>query len=459
MKMSDRRLKRILRENQLPVQPKKKEEMLEFARECDEKTEELEDGSSMKYIKMKKVRTLIAAAAILSLMAVAVTAGIVNYYYRTPGGKIVDQSGAVVTDTGNLSLKMTGEPIMGEGYTIEEVDWVSKDGNTTFTVWMTADSLEMPGLYARYHGIDYPLTKSFVTRDKDGNPLSVGYTAVNFPEPQTPNSDNWDNPLWVACEEPLVSTRINFEPEGVETVSVTAHDVTARGYIYDGHLYYDIEDHTVENGPLAEITETFRMYASIETVIDTAGKEHELERRSYSCGEGGTMSSFLRLPENVTPASFPIRFLNGDYYLCKIEGVTYGELPIPEIGETLTGEWVIFDYAGIRRTITEIKREKYSITYYSPEEDYAPVRNLPEGLFNDLVSSIGYNVSFFGLENGVQETGVLNTRPGGRMYRIASRNMNEFCEGRDSIRVGINNISTSYYVDDTGDWTLIFPEN
>ena len=461
MKMSDRRLKRILQENPVPVKPEKKEAMLEFARMCDEqeKNEETEDGSNMKYMRTHKFRTLIAAAVILSLMAVAVTAGIVNYYYRTPGGKIVDKSGAVVTDTGNLSLKMTGEKITGENYTIEEVDWVSKDGNTTFTVWMSADSPEMPGLYARYNGIDYPLTKSFVTRDKDGNPLSVGYTALNFPEPQIPNSENWDKPLWIASEEPRVSVWIGFEPEGVETVSVTAHDITVSGYIYDGHLYYDIKDHTLETNPLAEITKIHRMYASLETMTDTDGKEHELERRSYSCGEGGTMSSFQKLPENVTPASFPIRFLNGAYYFREIEGVTCGELPIPEIGETLTGEWVFFDYAGIRRTITEIRREKYSITYYSPEEDHTYPRYLPEGLFNDTVTSVGYNVSFFGLENGVQETGVLNTRPGGRMYRIASRNMNEFCEGRDSIRVGVRNISTSYSVGTACEWTLTFPEN
>ena len=68
-------------------------------------------------------------------------------------------------------------------------------------------------------------------------------------------------------------------------------------------------------------------------------------------------------------------------------------------------------------------------------------------------------MSFFGLENGVQETDALNTRPGGRMYRIASRNMNEFCEGRDSIRVGVRNISTSYSVGAACEWTLTFPEN
>ena len=51
----------------MTVQPKKKDEMLAFARMCDEhgKHEDLEDGLQMKYIKMKKVRTLVLAAVIL----------------------------------------------------------------------------------------------------------------------------------------------------------------------------------------------------------------------------------------------------------------------------------------------------------------------------------------------------------------------------------------------------------
>lgn len=460
MRMSNRRLKKTLQEHPVTVQPKKKDEMLAFARMCDEreKHEDLEDGLQMKYIKMKKVRTLVLAAVILSLMAVAVTAGIVNYYYRTPGGKIVDRSGAVIENTGDISLKMTGEKIKRENYTIEEVDWVSKDGNTTFTVWMSADSPDMPGLYAKYNDTDYPLTKSFIIRDKGGNPLAVGYTAVNFPEPQVPNSENRENPLWIVNEDPLVSVRVNFEPEGVETASVTVNDITFSGYIYNGHLYYNLEDHTLENSPLMEISTDYRMYTFIETVTDADGNEHELERRSYSSGEGISMDSFQKLPENVTPASVTCQYMNGVYLLRDIENITYCDLPIPEVGETLTGEWVIFDYAGIRKTITEIKRDKYSIIYYSPEEDYLYNRNLPKGLFHGLVSSISYNVSFQ-LENGVQETGVLNTRTNGRMYRIASKEMNEFCESRDSIRVGLSNISTSYYPENLGDWTLTFPEN
>ena len=114
MRMSNRRLKKAMQEHPVTVQPKKKDEMLAFARMCDEreKHEDLEDGLQMKYIKMKKVRTLIAAAAILSVTAIGVTAGIVNYYYRTPGGNIVDQSGTVIEQPENMSLKMTGEPIV-----------------------------------------------------------------------------------------------------------------------------------------------------------------------------------------------------------------------------------------------------------------------------------------------------------------------------------------------------------
>ena len=194
MKMSDRRLKRILRENPVPIQPEKKEEMIAFARICDKNqtSEDSEDGLQMKYIKLKKVRTLIAAAAILSLMAVAVTAGIVNYYYRTPGGNIVDQTGTVIEQPENMSLKMTGTTLSGPGYTIEEVNWLSYNGQSTFTVWLTADSLdaEPQNLHAVIDSVEYPLKKSFVTKDTDGNPLCIGYTTANMPEPQNRSPDN-----------------------------------------------------------------------------------------------------------------------------------------------------------------------------------------------------------------------------------------------------------------------------
>ena len=72
MKLSSRRLKRMLRENPVPVQPKKKEETLALARAYDAESMKTEDGLQMKYIKMKKVRTLIAAAVIMALAVIAV---------------------------------------------------------------------------------------------------------------------------------------------------------------------------------------------------------------------------------------------------------------------------------------------------------------------------------------------------------------------------------------------------
>ncbi|MBP3292439.1 MAG: hypothetical protein J6N32_01685 [Clostridia bacterium] len=469
MKMSDRRLKRILRENPVPIQPEKKEEMIAFARICDKNqtSENSEDGLQMKYIKLKKVRTLIAAAAILSLMAVAVTAGIVNYYYRTPGGNIVDQTGTVIEQPENMSLKMTGTTLSGPGYTIEEVNWLSYNGQSTFTVWMTADSLDVEpqNLHAVIDSVEYPLKKSFVTKDTDGNPLCIGYTTANMPEPQNWSPDNDKGNVWLRCDEPFISKNLYFEPTDIHPVHTTADGITVTGYLYDGNFFYGGEDDVLMQSPYRELIANTSCSFSFNDITDTSGVLHEdVLRNGYGVGSGGIADSCYSIPEGIVPASTQTEWVKLNVHLVSKENVTYCDLPIPEQGETLTGEWTVFDMAGMKITITEITRDKYSIQYYSPDAvirynydgKLDPVELLDDSCFADALDTVIIHTGFGEVEGLVDSNTTTSGQPEtGKKWRIAAKNMNEYCETHDTFRLRTRYLELSY----RGDWTLTFPEN
>lgn len=458
MKMSDHRLKRLLQENPVPVKPEKKKEMLEFARSCDEKTEETEDGSTMKFIKMKKVRTLIAAAAILSLTAVAVTAGIVHYYYRTPGGNIFDESGTMVSEPENIALKMTDTEIRGIGYTIAEVNWVRTGGSTTLTVWTTADSVELKGLRAKIGETEYPLNKSFVTKDKDGNPLYIGYTAANVPEPESDTVQNDGLALWI--DEPEKWHGIFFVPEDAVVVEDTSENITVTGCYYDGLLYLGASL-DLEGTHLQDYVTNVSIGPAYHSLTDISGNEiSERPRQYYGIGDGASFDRYTELPEDFLPGTFRSENVYANYTIRPVENVTYCDIPIPEKGETLTGEWVFCDFGGIKRTITEITRDKYYITLYSPDSDKVILRSdnlpahdyIPEGLVAENATQI--QIGYISGGEGLAHPSVTQPKDG-YLFRFVSKTLDEYCETHDTVRVGLGSLFVTY----SGDWTLTFPEN
>ncbi len=461
MKMSDRRLKRILQENPVPVKPEKKEAMLEFARMCDEqeKNEETEDGSNMKYMRTHKFRTLIAAAVILSLMAVAVTAGIVNYYYRTPGGKIFDQNGTIVETPENMSLKMTGEALHGNGYTIENVNWVSCGGQSTFTVWLSADSEKPESLCAQMDGVEYPLTESFSTFDPDGNLLCTAYSTTNMPEPQNWSPNHFEGTVRIVWNDSLYGHNIYFEPTDIQPVQTTADDITITGYMYDGRIFFGAKDNVLLRSELGQLISATTSSFYYTNVTDTSGTLHENALKSgYGVGSGGIIDTSYELSEGIVPASVHIEQLNLNVSFAEKENVTCCDLPIPEEGETLTGEWTIMDFAGMKITITEITRDKYSVIYYSPDASliayngkYCPFDTT---CFADGIGQIQISTSFRVGDSSLIPTSLAQPREG-RKWRIASKTLSEFAETHDTIRLCID----QFYITYSGDWTLTFPEN
>lgn len=461
MKMSDRRLKRILQENPVPVKPEKKEDVLLFAWMKDEEYTKKEDGFQMKYMNKYKIRTLIVAVIVLLSMACAISAGITHYYYHTPGGNIIDQERSFVDEPDGLTLKMTEKEIRGKGYTITEVNWTSVDGRATFTVWVSADSVDLKELRAKIGDTEYPLKKSFVSKDANGNPLNYGYTSLDVPEPEYFQSEREpESSLKLQIAEPQARHYIFFVPENIEPVVDVYKDITLTGYCYDTKIYYGATDNVLLNSEMHDLIGDSSVVQD-RTLVGTDGMSYRQNntfgKNTHQVGEGSRMD-YCEEITGFTPQTLHTKHIHMNHYLLPVEGKTYCELPIPEPGQTLTGEWKIFDAAGITFTITKITRENsQTITFTTSDTQYRTFASSdkPEDAFSEAVTSIFLcEQIFMGTENSTCSMKRHETEEGS-YYRYSSKSFKEYCKTHDTIPFGIDHIEVTY----SGDWTLTFPEN
>lgn len=463
MKLNNRRLKRMMRENPYSVQPKKKDEMLILAWMQDEQQQKRKDGFAMKYMKKHKIGALIAAVLLFTGMTCAISAGIVQYYYHTPGGNIIDQERSFVDEPEGLTLKMTESEIRGDGYTITEVNWTSVDGKSTFTVWVSADSVDLKGLTAIIGDKEYALKKSHVTKTEDGKPLNYGYVSLDVPEPESIKTEiGPESSLKLTIDEPEARHYIFFAPEDCEPLEDTSEDVTLTGYYYNNKIYYGFTDNLLMRSDLSDLIDSSHTFADKGTLVAADGTNYtqskDIGKKQYGVGEGSSVEIYEELP-GITPQKLHLECFLSTYHFLPVEGKTYCELPIPEPGQTLTGEWKIFDAAGITFTITKITREdEKTITFTTPDSQYRFLNeeNRPENVFSDAVDSITlYETLFIGdPENSFQSMKAHETGEG-YYYRYSSKLFKEYCETHDTIPFGISNITAQYF----GDWTLTFPEN
>ena len=464
MKLNNRRLKQMMRENPYPVQPKKKYEMLMQAWMQDEQQEQQKrkDGFSVKYMKKHKIGALIAAVMILLSMACAISAGIVRYYYHTPGGNIIDQERSFVEEPEGLTLKMTEKEIRGKGYTITEVNWTSVQGKSTFTVWVSADSVELKGLTATIGDKEYALKKSHVTKTEDGEPLNYGYVSLDVPEPEYYQYERSpEHSLKLTIDEPKARHYIFFVPENVEPVSDVHEDVTLTGYYYDEKLYYGVTDNVLANSEMNNLISSSFIMQGDRTLVGTDGisfvQNNTIGKNTYEVGEGSSMNYCEKIP-GVTPQTYHTKAIITHHFLLPVEGKTYCELPIPEPGQTLTGEWKIFDAAGVTFTITKITRENSkTITFTTSDTQHRTFDSSekPSEDFSDAVRSIFLcEQIFIGTEDATCSMKRHETEEG-YYYRYSAKSFKEYCKTHDTIPFGIDFIEVQY----SGDWTLTFPEN
>ncbi len=463
MKLNNRRLKQMMRENPVPVQPKKRDEMLILAWMQDEQQTKRKDGFAMKYMKKHKIGALIAAVIILMSMACAISAGIVRYYYHTPGGNIIDQERSFVNEPEGLTLKMTEKEICGKGYTITEVNWTSVNGKSTFTVWVSADSVELKGLTATIGDMEYVLKKSHVTKTEDGKPLNYGYVSLDVPEPENYKAEiGPESSLKLRISEPEARHYIFFVPEDCEPVEDVYKDVTLTGYYYNDKIYYGAIDNVLIDSELNDLIDSTLTFPERGTLVGADGTSYiqgkDFGKTKYGVGEGSSVEIYEEIP-GITPQKLHLERFLSDYHLLAVEGKNYCELPIPEPGQILTGEWKIFDAAGITFTITKIIREdENTIAFTTPDSQqlYFDEENKPENSFSEATKTIVLSETLFmgDPENAFQSMKA-NKVEEGYCYRYSAKSFKEYCKTHDTIPFGISYIVVQY----TGDWTLTFPEN
>ena len=465
MKLNNRRLKQMMRENPYPVQPKKKDEMLMQAWMQDEQQEQQKrkDGFSVKYMKKHKIGALIAAVMILLSMACAISAGIVRYYYHTPGGNIIDQERSFVEEPEGLTLKMTEKEIRGKGYTITEVNWTSVQGKSTFTVWVSADSVELKGLTATIGDKEYALKKSHVTKTEDGKPLNYGYVSLDVPEPESIKAEiGPESSLKLTIDEPEAWHYIFFIPEDCELVEDVYENVILTGYYFDEKIYSGAIDTLLEDSELNALIGSTLIFPEKGTLVGIDGTGYVLHkdfgRISYGVGEGSEVEHYQEIP-GIIPQTFSIEKIFFDLRLLPVEEKTYCELPIPEPGQTLTGEWKIFDVAGMTFTSTKITREDAkTISFTTSDTQYLSLgsSDKPENVFSEAATSITFSEALFmGDPENVFQSMRANKVEEGYCYRYSAKSFKEYCKTHDTIPLGIASILVHY----SGDWTLTFPKN
>ena len=254
---------------------------------------------------------------------------------------------------------------------------------------------------------------------------------------------------------------IFFVPENVEPVSDVHEDVTLTGYYYDEKLYYGVTDNVLANSKMNNLISSSFIMQGDRTLVGTDGisyvQNNTIGKNTYEVGEGSSMNYCEEIP-GVTPQTYHTKALITHHFLLPVEGKTYCELPIPEPGQTLTGEWKIFDAAGVTFTITKITRENSkTITFTTSDTQHRTFDSSekPSEDFSDAVRSIFLcEQIFIGTEDATCSMKAHETEEG-YYYRYSAKSFKEYCKTHDTIPFGIDYIEVHY----SGDWTLTFPEN
>lgn len=434
MKLNNRRLKRIMRENSFPVQPEKKDEMLAFARRCSKK-EQIFGGWTMKH---KKIRLLLVLTAILSVMAVAVTAGLVRNYYQMPDGNIADENGNIIDPAlleGNedFALKMTGEPIIGDGYTIISVNWLRVDGNTTLSVWTTTDSVELDGLYAVLDEHQYPLSKT--TYDYDGY---IGYTTFDIPNPIG---------MKLLCKQPDFSYDISFENDRVSE-ECYSNGITLSGYVDNEKIYIQFTDKALaetellRNADVAYNTGFAVAYNNFGTAYQQKGSYHydNVYRGNYIDFRTGNVYVPVYTKVHIPELIITYYFDTLDPGLLPSE-----EVPVPEKGETIIGNWVLLDADGFRYEINSVTHEENGDVRLESDRG---VEYEGEYSVSDVL-----NVQL--AVNGIMISQQANTSRVILNFSSDNNSVENYLSEDNTLAISLAHMMLEY----SGDWTLTFPEN
>ncbi len=343
---TDTRLKRLMQEHPIEVVPTKKEAFLEAIREMERESEKERGGYGMKKQNWKPVFVIAAMVLCLTML---LSAGALVYYYRIPGGEFVDEVGQVLENPAETDSTINDRSIrIGENLTIAAVTWAQAENHTTLAVWVDGDSVELENLVAVVDGVEYPLEKK--TFHLGGG--QVGYTAVDVPKPVS---------LVLRCDSPFFKETITFSPEDIMT-EATVGNVTLFGSAAGNTLYIGVSDSTYLDSPIFE-------HAELSLIMTDTGNSYVMdnEGNTYQGSKGGSTTrsdSFLTFQQYDIPAGNHIIYHYTDamkmiYFYPQADAGKSPrvKLPLPAVGESLEGSWVLLDDDGISCIISKITRQ------------------------------------------------------------------------------------------------------
>lgn len=417
MKLTDRKLKKLLRENPIQVNPAEKEKFL--------KQIQRETGGLI--MKKRNLRPILAAVIALIGVTMLVSAGAIAYYYRTPGGNLVDESGNI-TETLTEADSMVNDRTISNGeVTIASVTWAQAENHTTLAVWLPADEPELVNPTAIVNGKEYPLTKK--TFNLTGG--MIGYTAVDVPKPET---------LKLRCDSPAFEETVNFQPDNIMS-ECTIGGITLFGSASGNTVYLGVNDENYLTSELFRNAELVDVNADFASVIDNTGAE--CSATTGGTNRGDTLISLERyeIPEGNTIVSLKAEQIKiiYSYFIAAIEGKAPSvKVPLPADGETVKGNWKLIDDNGISYIINSISRTGNDLTLTSDNGLRIGSERIP-----GTYCYVG--IQSFGMQSG----GGSNEK-----WTMKTDNVEQFADENGDIELCITELRLGY----PGDWHLNFAE-
>lgn len=355
MRMTNRRLKKLMQNNPIRVEPKRKRETADYAANYTEKWKKQEKKEER--IMRKNWKLILVTAAIVLSLTVIISAAVISYYYRTPKGDIIDEAGNIVKNTAGVDSIVNDSAVSGEGYHIASVTWTMVDNRTTLAVWVSNDSMELTGLTAVTEDGEYPLPQS--TFNLTGG--YVGYTTTDIAKPTV---------FTLKCDTPAFERQITFQPEDVIPAESTSNGLTLFGTTEGSTVYIGVNDNNFLDSELFKDAALAFVKTSLETVTDNEGNE-------YTDGTGGTnrddtlsTRQHYEIPEGNRIVSVKTERIKTIYSFGEAANLGYApsvSVPVPDDGETLTGDWALIDTEGFRYIINSVRRTGETLTFTTDE--------------------------------------------------------------------------------------------
>ena len=356
MKLSDRRLKRLMRVHRIPVWPKKKEDFLHRIAEYTETMNTPRDKEEKHMMHWRRIRpAVVMLAVLLSLTTVISAALAAGYYFAAPDGSMFDEDGNSVDMTEEVDLVLIDHPLVGNGYSITAITWTEVNNLTTLTVWINSAGLSMDGLTAVIDESEYVLTAAQYNL---GSGL-VGYTATDIPQPET---------FILKCDEPMFNEEISLHPDQLISSAAADQGISIYGRADGNKVYYGLNDSNIMKTDLYRYAEGVSGTFWTHAVTDSNGSTTAFPKNLDLGTNWDILTRRCEYPDIEQISSIQCRSILLQYFFD--DAFHSGQMPVisipvPEDEGIIEGEWKLLDSAGIDFTINRIRREGDTLSYES----------------------------------------------------------------------------------------------